>query len=65
MNKIKEARKKAGLTQEEMTSVLGIPRRTVQNWEKGVTKPPEYVERLVVAELERIEKTKDMTIERY
>ena len=65
MNKIKEARKKAGLTQEEMTSVLGIPRRTVQNWEKGVTKPPEYVERLVVAELERMTKVKDMTIERY
>ena len=58
MNRIKEARLKAGLTQEQMTTVLGIPRRTVQNWEKEVAKPPEYVERLVIAELERLQKDK-------
>ncbi len=60
MSRIKEARLNAGLTQEQMTSVLGIPRRTVQNWEKGVAKPPEYVERLVIAELERLQKSKEM-----
>lgn len=52
MNKIKEARKKAGLTQEQMSEKMGIPKRTIQNWENGVTKPPEYVERLVVENLE-------------
>lgn len=54
MSKIKEARIAADLTQEAMAEKLGIPKRTIQDWEAGRRNPPDYVERLVVAELERI-----------
>ena len=54
MSKIREARIKAGLTQQEMSDRFGIPKRTIENWEAEVRTPPGYVEALVVAELERI-----------
>lgn len=53
---IKEARKKAGLTQAQMSELLEIPKRTIGDWETGKRKPPAYVERLVIRELERIAK---------
>ena len=56
MNKIKEARVAAGLSQQRMSDIMGIPRRTIENWEAGVNDPPEYVERLVIQELERLKK---------
>lgn len=56
MSRIKEARISADLTQDAMAERLGIPKRTIQDWEAGRRNPPEYVERLVVAELERIKK---------
>lgn len=51
---IKEARKKAGLTQAQMSELLEIPKRTIGDWETGTRKPPAYVEKLVIRELERI-----------
>lgn len=51
---IKEARKKAGLSQARMSEILKIPKRTIENWETGERKPPEYVKRLVINELKRI-----------
>lgn len=54
MSKIKEARLKANLTQENMAKKMSIPIRTIQDWEAGRRTPPEYVERLVIAELERL-----------
>ena len=54
MSKIKEARLSAGLTQEAMAEKLGIPKRTIQDWETKRRNPPDYVERLVIAELNRI-----------
>jgi DNA-binding transcriptional regulator YiaG len=51
---IKEARKKAGLTQAKMSDLLEIPKRTIGDWETGTRKPPAYVEKLVIRELERI-----------
>lgn len=53
---IKEARKKAGLTQAKMSDLLEIPKRTIGDWETGTRKPPAYVEKLVIRELERIAK---------
>lgn len=50
--KFKAARKAAGLTQEEMLAAMDIPRRTVQDWEKGIMTPPPYVQRLVLEKLE-------------
>ena len=60
MSKIKEARLKAGISQAEMSKRLEIPKRTIEEWEAGNRKPPAYVERLVVAELERISENKIM-----
>lgn len=56
MSKIKDARLKAELTQDGMAEKLGIPKRTIQDWESEKRTPPGYVERLVIAELERIAK---------
>lgn len=53
---IKEARKNANLTQQGMADLLGIPRRTIQNWESGERTPPEWAERLVIEKLESISK---------
>lgn len=56
MSKIREARLASKLTQQQMSEKLEIPIRTIQDWETGKRVPPKYVERLVVAELERITK---------
>ena len=53
MRTIREARKFAGLTQAKMSELLGIPKRTIENWESGF-KCPEWAERLVVEKLESI-----------
>ena len=55
---IKEARKAAGLTQQGMSDLLGIPKRTLENWESGRSLPPEWVEHLIVEKLEDIEREK-------
>lgn len=51
---IKEARQLAGLSQQGVTDALGIPRRTLQDWESGKRTPPVWAEALVVEKLERI-----------
>ena len=53
MKEIKEARLKAGLTQQEMSELLGIPKRTIEEWEAGRRTPPAWAEKLVKKELER------------
>lgn len=52
MNNIKDARQLAGLTQQAMADLFGIPKRTIENWEAGLRKPPMYVEKLIVEKLE-------------
>ena len=54
MTTIKEARQAAGLTQQGVTNVLGIPKRTLQDWESGKRTPPGWAEALVVEKLEKI-----------
>ena len=44
---IREMRTQLGDTQSEFSARYGIPFRTVQNWEAGVRKPPEYVSALL------------------
>lgn len=51
---IKVARLNAGLTQARMSELLEIPKRTIGDWETGTRKPPAYVEKLIIRELERI-----------
>lgn len=44
---IRELRKQLGDTQSEFAARYHIPFRTVQNWEAGTRKPPEYIEALL------------------
>lgn len=49
---IKEAREAAGMTQKEMSERLKIPQRTIEDWERGARKPPEWAVMLIVEKLE-------------
>ena len=53
-SEIKNARIRAGLSRPEMHREMGIPVRTIENWEGGQRECPEWAERLIIAELERI-----------
>lgn len=44
---IRNMRKEAGMTQKMFSDFFRIPVRTLQDWEAGVRKPPEYVVRLL------------------
>lgn len=54
--KLKAARKAAGLTQQGMADRMLIPFRTIQQWEGGQRTPPDYVQRFVLNELESLKK---------
>lgn len=56
MSTIRDARKAAGLSQQGVTDALGIPRRTLQDWESGKRTPPGWAAALVVEKLEQIAK---------
>ncbi len=47
MSEIKTLRESTGLTQQRFADLLGIPKRTIENWEGGKSRPPEYVMRLI------------------
>lgn len=44
---IKELRESTGLSQSKFAEKYHIPVGTLQHWEQGVRKPPEYVEYLL------------------
>lgn len=56
MNEIKALREATGLTQRAFSELLGIPKRSIENWESGVSNPPEYVVRLIAFYLSHKEK---------
>lgn len=43
MQSIKEKRESLNLTQQQFAELTGIPFRTIQNWETGKRKCPDYV----------------------
>lgn len=47
MQTIKEIRQSTGLSQAKFCEALNIPKRTVQDWERGVRKCPGYVADLI------------------
>lgn len=51
----KKIRTAAGMTQKQLSEVTGIPVRTIQNWEGGQRKCPEYIVELVKFRLENYE----------
>lgn len=60
MNKLKQARLSAGLTQQKMSEKLNIPCRTIQDWEADKHLPPEWAEALVIKELNSLAISKDI-----
>ena len=48
---IKSIRAEAGMTQAQFCEYFDIPRRTLEDWECGKRKPPEYLVRLLVYRL--------------
>lgn len=47
MSTIKEIRIASGMTQQAFSDYLEIPKRTIENWESGTNKCPEYVVKLI------------------
>ena len=58
---LKTARKNAGLTQQGMADRMLIPKRTIEEWERGNRTPPPYVQRFVLNELESLKNEKEAT----
>lgn len=58
-NPIKEARIAAGLTQQQLSDMLGIPKRTIEDWDAGKAYPRPWVEKLLLEKLETLRKTAD------
>ena len=55
--KLKAAKKAAGMSQQKMADKMLIPKRTIEDWERGIFEPPAYLQRFVLNELaERAEK---------
>lgn len=47
MKEIRKMREEAGMTKKMFSDFFGIPFRTLQDWEAGLRKPPDYVVRLL------------------
>ena len=60
MNKLKQARLSASLTQQKMSEKLNIPCRTIQDWEADKHLPPEWAEALVIKELNSLAISKNI-----
>ena len=56
MTEPRTSREQAGHTQQQAADLLGVPYRTYQDWERGVSRMPTYALRLYrhLAGLERI-----------
>lgn len=53
---LKAARAATGMTQQAMADQTLIPKRTLQDWERGIAAPPPYVQRFVLNELATMKK---------
>lgn len=49
----KELRKQSGMTQKQFAEYFGIPRRTLENWDAGANKCPEYLLKLMEYKLKK------------
>ena len=46
-DKIKEIRKKTGMSQNDFANFIGMPLNTLRNWEQGINKPSEWLGKLI------------------
>ena len=49
--KIRKIREQTGLTRKDFSIRIGIPLRTIEDWEAGRRRPPEYIPRLIASQL--------------
>lgn len=54
---IKELRESVNMNRKEFSEHTGIPVRTLEDWEAGRRKPPEYIPRLIAYQLKYEELT--------
>ena len=50
--RIKEAREALGMSRAEMAREFGMPIRTLENWDREISSPPMWVEKLILEKLE-------------
>lgn len=50
---IQEFIKSSGMTHKQLSERFGIPKRTIEDWSRGVRKCPEYVVNMMMELLER------------
>ena len=51
---LKKERARLEITQAELSNVLGVPKRTIESWEMGDRRPPDYVQRLILSKLKEL-----------
>lgn len=56
---IRTLRARTGLSQVAFAATLGIPRRTIENWESGASTPPPYVIDLIKYKIEHEDMRKE------
>ena len=54
MNRIKEYRIKARMTQSDLSAYLEIPTRTIEDWETEKRNPAPWAEELIIRQLEEL-----------
>ncbi len=59
IQKMKDLRKELGWSQAELSNQLNIPKRTIEDWERGVRTPSEWSLDLIIEKLERIKGLED------
>ena len=57
--KMKELRDSVGMTRKEFSEHIGIPIRTLEDWEAARRTPPEYIPRLIAYQLKYEELMKE------
>ena len=50
-DKIRRLREQTGMTRKDFSIHIGIPLRTIEDWETGRRRPPEYIPRLIEYQL--------------
>ena len=65
IGKLKKIREELGMNRTEFSQYMGIPLRTLEEWEAGRRQMPDYVLRLIAyyTKMERILKEKGIKIE--
>ena len=50
-DKIRRLREQTGMPRKDFSIHIGIPLRTIEDWEAGRRRPPEYIPRLIEFQL--------------